>query len=141
MIGETTMQTADAGDNTAVNAAYNHLPIVNRLYFDADAHPADGSAFAKAKEDADLYVPHSLAGILFQAAKDHLLLALGTFPAMPIPRYALYTAIRGAIEAAAGHVSRLRASRNASSTSAIRSTDSAVGRLKAIQLGNATRAD
>jgi hypothetical protein len=48
VIGETTMQTADAGDNTAVNAAYNHLnnllPIVNRLYFDADAHPADGSA-------------------------------------------------------------------------------------------------
>ena len=59
------------------------------------------SAFAKAKEDADLYVAHSLAGILFQAAEDHLLLVLGTFPAMPIPRYALYTAVRGAIEAAA----------------------------------------
>jgi hypothetical protein len=105
MTGKTTMQPADPGDNAAANAAYNHvvnlLPIANRLYFDADTHPAAGSRLAEAKEDADLYVAHSLAGILFQASEDHLLLVSGTFPAMPIPRYSLYTVIRGAIEAAA----------------------------------------
>jgi len=103
MTGNTTIQPADADDNAAVNAAYNHvvnlLPVATRLYFDADTHPAAGSRLAKA--DADLYVTHSLAGILFQASEDHLLLVSGAFPAMPIPRYSLYTVIRGAIEAAA----------------------------------------
>jgi hypothetical protein len=104
MIGKTMTQTAGADDNAAVNAAYNHLnnllPIANWLYFDADAHPADGSELVKAKGDADQYGAHSLAGILFQAAEDHLLLVLGTFVGMPIPHYGLYTVIRGAIEAA-----------------------------------------
>ncbi|PZR70504.1 MAG: hypothetical protein DLM66_03705 [Candidatus Dormiibacter spiritus] len=105
MTGNTTTQAADAADNAAVNAAYNHLhnllPIATGLYFDCDAHPAEGSELAEAREDADRFVAHSLAGVLFQASEDHHLLALGTFLAMPIPRYALYTAIRGAIEAAA----------------------------------------
>lgn len=105
MIGKTTIQPTDAGDNAGVNAAYNHLahllPVASQLYFAADGHPVEGSRLAKAKQDADLYVAHSLAGILFQAAEDHLLLVSGAFPAMPIPRYSLYTVIRGAIEAAA----------------------------------------
>lgn len=105
MIGKTTTQSTDPEDNAAVNAAYNHLngllPIASQHYFGADAKPVDGSAIAAAKEDADLYVAHSLAGILFQASEDHLLLVLGTFIGGAIPRYALYTVIRGAIEAAA----------------------------------------
>jgi hypothetical protein len=105
MAGQTSIQPSSHDDNAAVNAACNHLngllQVANRLYFDADAHPADGSELATAKADANLYVAHSLAGILFQAAEDHLLLVAGTFVAGVIPRYGLYTVIRGALEAAA----------------------------------------
>lgn len=105
MAGQTSIQPTSPDDNAAVNAAYNHvnglLPVASSLYFDADGNPADGSELATAKGDADLYVAHSLAGILFQAAEDHLLLVQGTFVGGVIPRYGLYTVIRGALEAAA----------------------------------------
>ena len=94
------VMTADEEDraNVAINFLNRFVRIAWEYFLDRRENAAPASVVARAKGNGDLVLVLD-AGLFLEAAADHFQTVVNVFVHGPIPRYSLYTVIRGALEA------------------------------------------
>jgi hypothetical protein len=94
------VMTADEEDraNVALNFLNGYIPMAWNHFLYCRENAAPQSVVARARADRDLVLVLD-AALFLESAADHYTTLINVFVHGPIPRYALYTVVRGALEA------------------------------------------
>jgi hypothetical protein len=84
--------------NIAINFLNRYVPTARQFFFSCYEEPKPGSTVARARTNRDLVLTLD-ATLILEGAIDHYQAIVNEFTCGPVPRYALYTIIRGALEA------------------------------------------
>ena len=83
--------------NEAINYLNRFVPAAWAYFLDCREKPVPSSVIARARADRDLVMVLD-AALFLESAADHFTTLINVFIHGPMPRYALYTVIRGAVE-------------------------------------------
>jgi hypothetical protein len=98
-LGALTAEEAQLSD-VAINFLNRFVSLATTFFYECQDKPLPGSAIARAKQNRDLVLVLDV-GLLLDGAGDHLTTVVNQFVLGLLPRFSLYTVIRGALEASA----------------------------------------
>jgi hypothetical protein len=96
-LGALTAEEAQLSE-VAINFLNRFVPQAWAFFFECQENPKPGSAIARAKRNRDLVLVLDVS-LLLDAAGDHLTTVVNQFVHGLLPRFSLYTVLRGALEA------------------------------------------